>query len=81
MRPELPFLAAGALTIAAGAARERAWPKDGARAVLGTLGLVIVASATTGSSFAPLVRAMGLLVLVVAVLVSVPVFSNARKAK
>ena len=79
MRPELPFLAAGSITIAAGAAKEKAWPKNGTKAVLATIALVIVASATAGTSFAPLLRAMGLLVLTVAVLAATPVWSAARK--
>lgn len=81
MRPEMPFLAAGAITISAGAAKAHGWPPNGARALIGTIGLVIVASATTGSAVAPIIRAMGLLVLLVAILAAVPVWTAARKGK
>lgn len=79
MRPELPFLAAGAVAIAGGAARERKWPAEGGRAILGTLALVIVASATADTRIAPLVRAIGLLLLLASVMASVPAFSTKQK--
>lgn len=79
MRPELPYLAAGGIAIAGGMAREKAWPAKGTGALIGTLALVVVASATSGSSFAPLVRAFGLLVLLVAIMTAVPAFQAGRK--
>lgn len=75
----MPFLAAGAITLGAGAAREKGWPKEGVRALIGTVALVIVASATAESALAPIVRALGLLVLLVAILAAVPVWTAARK--
>ncbi|HXK36068.1 MAG TPA: hypothetical protein VJ553_00615 [Candidatus Paceibacterota bacterium] len=81
MRPELPFLAAGGIAIAGGMARDRTWPKDGTRAALATMILVIVASATADSPLAPVVRAMGLLAVLGAVLVTVPVISKAQVKK
>lgn len=74
MRPELPFLAAGGIAIAGGFVREKAWPANGTKALIGTLLLVIVASATSGTSFAPLVRAFGLLLLLMAVMTATPMF-------
>lgn len=71
MRPEMPFFAAGAVAIAGGVKREGGFPKQGIPAVVGTIGLVIVASATAGTSVAPLVRAIGLLLLMAAVMSAV----------
>ena len=79
MRPELPFLAAGAVAIAGGTVRERKWPSEGGRAILGTLALVIVASATANTRIAPLVRAIGLLLLLASVMASVPAFQTKPK--
>ncbi len=81
MRPELPFLAAGTIALGAGFVREGGWPAKGAEAVIGTLALVIVASATSGSPVAPLVRAFGLLLLMVAVFAAVPAFQAAKAKK
>lgn len=81
MRPEMPFLAAGAITIAGGFAREKGWPADGTKALIGTLVLVIVASATSGGAIAPLVRAFGLLLLLVAVMAAVSSFPIFNKGK
>ena len=71
MRAEMPFIAAGAVTIAGGVYREKAWPSEGARAILGTLTIVVVASALNDTAVAPLVRAVGMLVLLVAVIATV----------
>lgn len=81
MRPELPFLAAGSIAIAGGFVREKAWPENGTKALIGTLVLVVVASATSGTAIAPLVRALGLLLLLISVMVSTsafPVFNNKK---
>lgn len=81
MRPELPFLAAGGIAIAGGFVREKGWPENGTKALIGTLLLVIVASATSGTSFAPLVRAFGLLMLLMAIMTALPhfpIFSNKK---
>lgn len=67
MAPETAFLAAGAVAIAGGAAQERAWPKTGYRAVVATVVLVLVASATSRTPLAPLVRALGLVMLMAAI--------------
>lgn len=79
MRPEMPFLAAGGLAIAAGFVRDKKWPDNGGRALIGTLVLVIVASATSESRIAPLVRALGLLMLLISVMVSLPLIPAFNK--
>lgn len=71
MRPEMPFLAAGAVSIIGGAIKEKAWPKHTVRAIVGTVVLVVAASATTGTRFAPLVNAIGLLLLLTSVMSAV----------
>jgi hypothetical protein len=68
VRPELPYLAAGAVSIIGGAIREKKWPANTARAALGTIALVVVASATTNSKAAPLVQAIGLLLLLTSIM-------------
>lgn len=71
MRPELPFLAAGAVTIVGASIHEKHWPKNGARSIVGTVALVVLSSATDGTALAPLVHAVGLLVLLVACIAAV----------
>jgi hypothetical protein len=81
VRPELPYLAAGSIAIAGGMAREKSWPKSGARAVIATVVLVIVASATAETALAPLVRAIGLLAVLGAIMSATPVVTKARRKK
>jgi hypothetical protein len=71
MRPELPFLASGAVAIIGGAIRDKGWPSYTTRAVIGTVALVLVASATTDTRIAPLVRAVGLLLLLTTIMAAV----------
>ena len=71
MGPEMPFLAAGAVAVVGGAIRDKAWPSYTARAVIGTVALVLVASATSETRAAPLVRAVGLLLLLTTVMAAV----------
>lgn len=71
MRPELPYLAAGAVSIVGGTMRAKGFPPNGLRSVAGTTALVIVASATENSRFAPLVHAIGLLLLMASVMAAV----------
>lgn len=70
-RPEMPFLAAGTVSIIGGVRQTGGWPANGGKVILATLALVIVASATAGGRLAPLVRAFGLLVFLVAVMATV----------
>lgn len=79
MRPEFPYLAAGAVAIAGSAAKEKAWPKEAPRAIIGTVALVIIASATSDTALAPLVHAFGLLVLLIAVMTAIRL--NLKKGK
>jgi hypothetical protein len=78
---ELPYLAAGAIAIAGGAIREHAWPSEGVQAALGTAIVVVFASATNGSRIEPLVRAFGMLVLLVAVIATVRSVDAAKKGR
>jgi hypothetical protein len=71
MRPELPFLAAGAVAVAGGAIKDKKWPPYTTRAIIGTVALVIVASATSDTRIAPLVRAVGLLLLLTTIMAAV----------
>lgn len=71
MSPELPFLAAGGVAIIGGAIAEKQWPTNGSRALIGTVVLTIAASATGGSRIAPIVHAIGLLLLLTAVMAAV----------
>lgn len=79
MRPELPFLATGALTVAGGAIREKAFPKDGTKAVVGTVVLVIAASATADTRVAPLVHAIGLLLMLASLMAVVRSVQSKKK--
>lgn len=71
MRPEMPYLAAGAVAIVGGAAKEKRWPDNASRAIVGTIAAVLIASATTDTPFASLVHAIGLLVLLVSVMAAI----------
>ena len=76
MRPELPYMAAGTVAIVGGIAREGAFPKAGLNAVVGTVILVVVVSATAGTAVAPLARAIGMLLLLASVMAAVPAFTT-----
>ena len=71
MRPEMPFLAAGAVTIIGAAVKEKHWPEKAGRSIVGTVALVILASATTDTPLAPLVHAIGLLLFLVAAMAAI----------
>lgn len=79
MRPELPFIGAGAVAIVGGTIKEGHFPAKGAQAVLGTIALAVVASATADSVIAPLVHAIGLLLLLASVMAAVTA-ANGKKA-
>lgn len=80
-KPEMPFLLAGTVALVAGVARDKGWPKEGFRAIAGTIVLVIVASLTNGTSFAPLVRAIGLLLVLVSFMAAIPIIAESTKKK
>lgn len=55
------------------------WPVDSTRAVVGTVALVLVASATADTVIAPLVHAIGLLLLMAAVMAAVRAVQTSKK--
>jgi hypothetical protein len=71
MRPEMPFLAAGVVSVIGGAIKSKKWPDNTARAAIGTIVLVLVASASTNTKAAPLVNAIGLLLLLTSIMAAV----------
>lgn len=79
MRPEFPFLAAGGIALAGGAIAEKKWPDNWASVLIGTVVLVVVASATNDTKIAPLVRAIGLLLVVTTVMAAVKTSNEAKK--
>lgn len=79
MNPELPYLAAGGIAIAGAAVKEKRWPSNSTKGIIGTVILVLVASASKDTVMAPLVRAIGLLFLLAAVLTTVRIVDNSRK--
>lgn len=79
MRPEFPFLAAGGIALAGGAKAEGKWPSNWPSVLIGTVVLVVIASATNESKIAPLVRAIGLLLVVTTIMAAVKL--NNEKAK
>lgn len=78
-RPELPFLLAGSIAFIGGVARAKGWPKNGFKAVLAVGVLVIVASLTSGTPAAPIVRAIGLLSVLAASMATITELSKKRK--
>lgn len=78
-RPELPYLGAGAVSIIGGAIAERQWPSHTMGAVIGTTALVLVASATAETKLAPLVHAVGLLLLLASIMAAVKAADKAKK--
>jgi hypothetical protein len=68
MHPEMPWLAAGGFAIVGGGIKEGKWNSSHLiPSVIGTIGLVIFASATADTKAAPLVRAVGFLFLLATV--------------
>ena len=79
MSPELPFIAAGGVAIVGGTIREHGWPSKGPEAVLGTIILAVVASASADTPLAPLVHALGLLLLLTTVMTTVNAVNASKK--
>lgn len=79
MRAEMPYLAAGAIAIGGGAIKDGGWPTNTLHAVIGTVALVILASATDGTKIAPLVRAVGLLLMLSAFIAATKAVIDKRK--
>lgn len=76
----MPYLAAGAIAVGTGVARDGRFPNEGVTAIMGTVALVIVASATANTRIAPLVRAIGLLLLMASIMAAVNTL-NRKKAR
>jgi hypothetical protein len=81
MRPELPFLAAGTVAIIGGAIKEHRWPSNAVGAVIGTVVLTLVASASANTRIAPLVHAIGLLLLLASAMAAVKTANLRKKTK
>lgn len=79
MNPELPYLAAGALAITGGVIRDGGWPKNLVPSLIGTVVLVIAASATANTKVAPLVHAIGLLLSLAAVIAATRAAQERKK--
>lgn len=60
---ETPYLLAGVVAIGTGVARTKGWPEEAPKAMLSTMVLVILASLSADTPAEPLVRALGLLLL------------------
>lgn len=67
LRPEMPYLAAGAISVVGGAVKEKAFPANGVLSITATIFLVIVVSMSTGTKIAPLLHAIGMLLVLGAV--------------
>lgn len=70
-RPELPYLAAGAVSLIGGAVRDKKWPTNSTRAIIGTVVVVLIASASADTAIAPLVHAIGMLLLIAATMAAI----------
>lgn len=69
--PEISFLAAGAISVVGGAIAEGKWPSHVGSSIIGTVVLVVVASATAGTKVAPLVHAIGILLVITSLMAAV----------
>lgn len=79
MRPELPYLAAGGIAVAGSAVAEKKWPDNWAGVLIGTVVLVLVASATADTKLAPLVRAIGLLLVITTIMAAVKKANTSKR--
>jgi hypothetical protein len=78
--PELPYLAAGVVAMVGSVKRTGGAPSNMLPAVIATVVLVLVTSATTGSRIAPVVRAIGVLMLVGATYGTVRAYQGKAKS-
>lgn len=79
-RPELPFLAAGSIAVAGATLRDGKFPALG-RPALGVVALVLIASATINTRVAPLIHALGLLILLATVMGATKIVYGKARAK
>lgn len=68
MAPELPFIGAALVSLVTGVRKEGGFPSGGIKVLVALSVLVIVAAATAGTKLAPLVRAIGVVLLLTSVL-------------
>ena len=78
--PELPYLAAGAVSVLGATVRDGKLPEL-STAVIGTVALVVLTSATADTRIAPLVRAIGYLLLLAASMAAVNATLKKAEAK
>lgn len=81
MRPEFPFLAAGTVALVGGAIAEKKWPENWSSVLIGTVVLVLIASATNDTKIAPLVRAIGMLLVITTIMAAVKKANDTKKVK
>lgn len=79
MQPELPYLGAGALSIAGGVIATGKWPTNSLKVIIATVTLVLFASATADTKIAPVVRAIGILFFIAALFGTVRASMNRKK--
>ena len=79
-RPEMPYLAIGAIAVAGATIKNDKVPGLTLPAI-GTIGLVIVTSASAGTRVEPLVTAIGHLLLISVIIATVNVVRNNAKKK
>ena len=77
-RPEFPILAAGGLALASGFAREGGFPKNGTKAVLATVTLVVLTSAAGDTPIGPLVTALAWLALLGVAYAAIPALTTRK---
>lgn len=81
MSPEFPFIASGVLLLIGGAARNKGFPKDTIKSLIGTAALALVASATKDFRIAPVVSAIGFLYLLTVGMATINIMSVASAKK
>jgi hypothetical protein len=77
--PAMVVLGAGSLALAGEFAKEGGFPKDGPKAIIATVGLVIVFSVAANTPLEPLASALAWLILLGAVYAAVPAFQAGKK--
>ena len=68
MGPEVPFIGATIVALVSAVRLEGRWPDGGIKTLVAAAVVVVIASASAGTSLAPLVRALGLATLMASVL-------------
>ena len=79
MNPELPYLLSGLIALGGGIRKAGKFPNNGGSVLMATLALTIFASLTTGSRIAPLVRAVGFIILLAAVMAAITANKGVKK--